>query len=113
MLRPNGDASVRTRVEKALLAGDACWCPLIQLELWNGASGDQEKKVLRDFARVLPVLLITDEVWEAAYGLARRARSRGISIPATDLIIAACALHHGAVLETADSDFEQLKKLDP
>jgi predicted nucleic acid-binding protein len=84
---------------------------MVRLELWNGAGGDQEKKVLRDLERVLPELPIDDKVWTAAYDLARSARRAGITIPATNLLIAACARRHGATLETADSDFEQLTKL--
>ena len=111
MLRPNGDPAVRSRVENALQSGEACWCPLIQLELWNGAGGTQEKKVLRDFAMVLPELPITGGVWQTAYDLARQARERGITIPASDLVIAACAQYHGVYLETADNDFARLETL--
>ena len=42
------------------------------------------------------------------YELARRARSRGITVPAIDVVIAACAQVHGAGLESADSDFQRL-----
>jgi predicted nucleic acid-binding protein len=107
-LRPNGDPLVRARVEAALTGGEAAWCPLVRLELWNGAAGDREKKILRDFEAVLPELRIDDDVWASAYDLARRARAAGVSVPATDLLIAACARRHGAELETADSDFERL-----
>jgi predicted nucleic acid-binding protein len=31
-----------------------------------------------------------------------------VSVPASDIVIAACARRHGAELETADSDFELL-----
>jgi predicted nucleic acid-binding protein len=111
LLRPNGDAQVRGRVERALQAGEACWCPVVRLELWYGASGEHDKKVIRDFERLLPELPIDADVWNAAYNLARRARSAGVSVPATDLLIAACARHHGAELEHADSDFVNLDKL--
>jgi predicted nucleic acid-binding protein len=110
-LRPNGDPVVRARVEAALTAGEACWCPLVRLELWNGAAGDRDRKVLRDFEAVLPELAMDDEVWAGAYELARRARSAGVSVPATDILIAACAQCHGVELETADSDFERLAAL--
>ena len=102
---------MRRRVEAALVAGDACWCPLVALELWNGARGEREKRVLRDFERVLPALPIDDEVWLAANTLARRARGGGLTLPATDLIIAACARRHGVALETADKDFELLQRV--
>ncbi len=111
MLRPNGDATVSGRVTRALDIGEACWCPIVRLELWNGAGGDREKKVLKDFERLLPELAIDDDVWSAAFDLARRARSAGVSVPAADILIAACARHHEAELEHADSDFSQLEKL--
>jgi hypothetical protein len=110
-LRPNGDPVVRSRVGTALTSGEACWCPLVRLELWNGAAGDRDRKSLRDFDAVLPELAIDYEVWADAYELARRARSAGVSVPATDILIAACARRHGAELETADSDFERLAAL--
>ena len=111
MLRPNGDASVRSRVVRALDAGEACWCPIIRLELWNGAGGDRDKQVLRDFERLLPELSIDNAVWSGAFDLARRARSAGISVPATDILIAACARQHQVQLEHADSDFLRLEEL--
>ena len=109
LLRPDGDPAVRGRVEAALRSGDACWCPLVELELWNGARGEWEKKMLREFALALPRLPIDDGVWDAACDLARRARSRGVTVPAADLVIAACAGRHDAALESADSDFALLR----
>ena len=111
LLRPHGDPQVRARVERALQGGEACWCPIVRLELWNGAGGEREKKVLRDFERLLPELGIDDDVWRGAYELARKARSAGVSIPVTDLLIAACAKRHDAALEHSDPDFDQLEKL--
>ncbi len=111
MLRPNGDAQVRDRVTRALEAGEACWCPIIRLELWNGAGGDRDKKVLRDFEKLLPELAIDAAVWSDAFDLARRARSAAISVPATDILIAACARRHRVELEHADSDFARLEKI--
>lgn len=110
-LRPKGDHAVRVRVERALSEGEACWCPVIKLELWNGAGGDHEKKVLRDIERVLPELSITIDVWSAAYELARLARTSGVTVPATDILIATCARYHGVIIESADSDFQALADL--
>lgn len=107
-LRPRGDPKIRVRVERALRSGEACWCPLVQLELWNGARGKRERKVLRDFADVLPELSIDRQVWTTAYELATGSRERGLTVPATDVLVAACALRHGAGLESADSDFDHL-----
>jgi len=108
MLRERGDPVVRARVELALEEGEACWCPQVRLELWNGAGGDRKKKILRRFERTLPGLPVDDEVWESSMDLARRARTRGVTMSSSDLLIAACARRHGADLETSDADFENL-----
>lgn len=104
MLRPGGDPAVRARVEATLANGEACWCPLVQLELWNGARGQRERRVLREFARTLPELPIDDAVWNESYDLARRARATGVTI-------LACARRYGVDIETADSDFELLASI--
>ena len=72
----------------------------------------REQEVLQEFARALPELSIDEAVWREAYDLAKRARARGITVPAADLVIAACARHHGAALETADTDFAILTTMD-
>ena len=67
--------------------------------------------MLRDFAAVLPELPIDEDVWSAAYELARQARARGVTVPAADVVIAACARVHGADLEFTDSDFHRLRRV--
>jgi predicted nucleic acid-binding protein len=108
MLRERGNPVVRARVEPALREGEACWCPQVRLELWNGAGGDREKKILRGFEMTLPELPVDDEVWESSMDLARRARTQGGTLSSSDLLIAARARRHGAELETSDRDFENL-----
>ena len=93
--------------------GEACWCPLVQLELWNGARGHREAKMLRHLESVLVSLPMDEEVWVRAWSLARRARSRGVTVPAADIAIAACAHRHGAAIESVDGDFERLAVLGP
>jgi predicted nucleic acid-binding protein len=110
-LRPDGDAAVRARVEAALRAGTARLCPLVRLELWNGAGGERERKVLRELERSIPELPIPPAVWADACDLARRCRAAGVSVPATDLLIAACALHHGVRLEHEDTDFDAIARV--
>jgi predicted nucleic acid-binding protein len=84
---------------------------MIRLELWSGAQGQREGAVLRDLERGIAELAIDDDVWAVSFDLGRRARAKGISVPATDILIAACALHHGAAIETCDSDFDMLNFL--
>ena len=106
VLRPSAGPNIGSRVQNALARGQACRCPLVQLELWNGAQGRHEQKVLRDFVQVSPELPIDGEVWQQVFALARGARSQGVTVPTTDLMVAACPRRHDVALETADSDFE-------
>ena len=107
-LRTDGDTHTRNRVSAALESGTARWCAMVRLELWNGARGEREKKVLREFERLVPELPTTAPVWEAAFELSRRCRVAGVTVPSTDVLIYACAQHYGAALEHADEDFDRV-----
>jgi predicted nucleic acid-binding protein len=104
-LRPDGNRQISDRVRALLESGEAAWCPMVRLELWNGARGEQEKRVLRDLERHLPDLEATSSVWNLAVALAQRARTQGQTAPATDLLICACAQHHGVEIEHDDEHF--------
>lgn len=110
-LRPDGDSAITARVRLLLQAGEAAWCPMVRLELWNGARGTHEKRVLRDMERDLAELPFDSDVWNTACEMARKARSSGITVPATDLIVAACARHHGVSLEHDDEHLTALASL--
>lgn len=110
-LRRGGAAQVRTRVEELLAAGEAAWCPIIRLELWNGARGEAERRVLREMETSLPALTIDTAVWDQAVGLAAAARDRGVTVPASDLVVAACARRHQLGLEHNDSHFDLIATL--
>jgi len=86
---------------------------MVRLELWNGARGDREKAVLKEFQAELPELPIDEAVWQLSFETARRARAAGLTIPATDLLIASCARHHRAGLEHSDADLDRLSELVP
>jgi len=99
--RPEGNVLIRERVQTALETGEAVWCDMVKLELWNGARGDREKRVLRELESAVPLVSCTQEVWEEAYRIARAVREKGQTVPATDLLIFACArFHHATILHT-------------
>jgi predicted nucleic acid-binding protein len=110
-LRPQGRPEVRQRVTAVLARGEGTLCPMVRVELWNGARSDHEQRVLADLEQTLPELDFSAAVWELAAELARRARRNGLTCPAPDLVIAACARHHGVELEHADAHFSTLLKL--
>ena len=110
-LRKKGDETVRARVRDLVLTGQAAWCAAVRLELWAGVGTDPERRMLRQMEQRIPELAITDEVWQAACDLAERCRSVGFTVPATDLLVATCARHHGVEIEAADAHFDRLRDI--
>ncbi len=102
----NSEAS--QRVEDLVLAGEAAWCNLTLVELWNGARGTKEKKALGELEAEITLLPIHDQVWQTACALARRCRDAGVTAPSSDIVIAACAHHHQVVLEHCDQHFDKI-----
>ena len=111
-MRSKGDPLVRARVEALLRAGDAAWCAMVRLEIWAGVGSEGERRALREYEAALPNLAIDDDVWQTAFDLASRARQAGKTIPSSDILIYACARHHGTEVEHADAHFEMLATLD-
>lgn len=109
--RAHGDEQVRGRVDQLIDERLAVTCPLIRLELWNGVRGDAEKKKLRDMENRAPDLDIPAEIWEDACELALQARSKGITVPASDLLIFSCARHYNYEIEACDKHFDLLATL--
>jgi len=110
-IRRRGDPAIRVRVEQLLRAGDAAWCPAVRLELWAGVGSEADRKLLRDYEQRIPELPITEAVWREAYALAGRCRQAGKTAPPHDILIAACARHHGAEIEHEDAHFDLLARL--
>ncbi len=110
-LRTDGNVKVAGRVKTLLVEGFACWNEMILLELWNGARGGYERRSLREMERDIEVLPITSNVWQRAFGIARMARNKGLTIPNTDLLIFAAARHYKVPLEHCDNHFSSLEKL--
>ncbi|MEO8683168.1 MAG: PIN domain-containing protein [Vicinamibacterales bacterium] len=110
-LRPDGDAAVRARVESATRDGEAALCEMVLLELWMGAAGERERAVLEGLAADLQVLPIDAKVWRRAHEWARACRDAGVTVPATDVLIAACASVHHVDILARDKHFDQIARV--
>jgi predicted nucleic acid-binding protein len=110
-MRSSGDLAVRARVERLLLDDRALFCDVVRLELWNGARGDRERRWLAELETTVATVPTSPAVWRRANALARRCREQGITVPAVDLLVAACAAEHGLDLLHRDAHFERLPSL--
>ena len=64
------------RVKTLLARGDAAWCDMTLVELWNGAQGSEEKRVLEELESELRLYPVNAQVWAGARILARRCREK-------------------------------------
>lgn len=90
---------------------DAAWCDMVRLELWNGVRDDAERTALSKLDDTLPRLPISAVLWDAAVGLASKARAAGVTVPTGDLLIFACAKHYGVEIAHVDRHFDLLERL--
>lgn len=100
-----------TRVEELVLKGEATWCDMTLVELWNGARGVREQRELTQMEKEITLLPVNTGVWQAARRLARRCRDSGLTVPTADLVIAACAVEHRIALEHCDEHFDSIMPL--
>ena len=108
LFRPTGDPVVRRAVEDATREGAAVLCDMVLLELWAGARGAHERGLIARLAADVEVLPIDADVWNAARALAQACRAAGVTVPANDLLIAACADHNGVEVLERDAHFARI-----
>jgi hypothetical protein len=98
-------------VEVLVLSGHAAWCDITLVELWQGARGGKEKRELGEMENEIERIPVDPAVWRLASKLARRCREKGINVPTSDIITAACAVTHGLELEHCDKHFNAILPL--
>lgn len=106
--RPAGDPVVRTTVAEAVASDQVAVNGIIEVEILAFAHSDKERRLLAaDFA-AFHHLPLTRAEFDLASALGFALRRRGITAPATDLIIAASALVAEVPLFHRDAHFTQI-----
>ncbi|TXH70726.1 MAG: PIN domain-containing protein [Thiothrix sp.] len=96
------------RVEQALANDQAILCSVNIAELLQGAKGQKEKQQLDFLFNNIECLEVLAEDWLTAGNTLQDLRTRGITLPLTDALIAAVAKRHGVAVLTLDKHFTHL-----
>ena len=104
------DQRLRETVDKLLDQERVVLCGLVELELLQGFRAD-ERALFASLFEALPYAEVDRQDWRAAGFLQAGLRSRGITIPATDALIAALCLRHDLSILTLDKHFDQIPQL--
>jgi len=79
----------------------------VRFELLRSASRQEARLLEAQFA-TLPTLPTPSDLWQRAIDLGQACRQVGRTVLSLDLLVAAVALHHNAVLVSFDTDFEAI-----
>ena len=79
----------------------------VRFELLRSARPDEIRQLEAQFA-TLPKLTTPADLWQRAIDLGQACRQFGRTVFSIDLLVAAVALHHNALLVSFDTDFEAI-----
>ena len=79
----------------------------VRFEMLRSARPDEAHQLTAQFA-TLPMLSTPADLWQRAIDLGQACRQIGQTVLSLDLLVAAVALHHNAVLVSFDADFETI-----
>lgn len=112
---PPGQATsgLRERVDTLLASDRVAITGMVRLELLGGARSEADYRRLSEMLSALHRLPVTDEHWDQAAQLGFHLRRQGLSMPFTDLLIAAVALVAGATILHRDRHFDLMARHVP
>ena len=90
---------------------DLATCGMVQLEVLRGMRVPRLRDALRKFMSVMLYAATDFRMWDAATDIAWHLDRKGITLPAQDLIIAACARRLDAAVLTLDNHFYDIPDL--
>ena len=103
-----GDGALADQVERALADDLALLCRASQAELLQGVKGQKEQRQLELLFDNVALIDVEPADWLSAGRALQSLRSKGLSIPLTDALIAAVAIRLGVPILTSDGHFEKL-----
>ena len=105
-LRKDFISPIKDRVSHLLRDYVVLTSGMIKLEILGGTKTEKEFQRLKTRLDALEIVEINTFLWEKAYTLAFKLRRKGITVPYTDILIAACALETESTLVHADAHFD-------
>ncbi len=104
---------LRAQVDGLIGDGRVVIAGPVTAELLRGALGEREYEVLSSMCASYPQLPIADHTWQAAGRIGFQLRREGITVPTTDLLIAAVAMEAGATLLHRDRHYDVIAERFP
>ena len=105
---PRGNETARKAVAEAIESDEAATNGIIHVEIVGFARNKKTKNILENDFSAFHEIDLVSETFALACDLGVALRSHGMTVPATDLIIASSAIHSSATLYHLDKHFDQI-----
>jgi predicted nucleic acid-binding protein len=106
-LRKNFNPVIKERLDQLLKENRVITTGIIKLELLGGTKAEKEFYRLKMRLDALGDYETDSFLWERAYDLAFKLRRKGVTIPYTDILIAATAMAREATILHVDAHFDR------
>jgi len=105
-LRKDFVPAVKERIDNLLKENAIVTTGMVKLEILGGTKTETEFQRLKRRLDALDTVELDTSLWERSYDLAFELRRKEITVPYTDILIAACALKTGSTVVHADAHFD-------
>jgi hypothetical protein len=103
-----GVASIKELLTKLLARDRVFTAGPVLFELLQGIKSSEERGQVKEALLSVNFLELTPADWEGAAVISRELRSKGITIPMTDLLLAQLARTHDLEIISLDPHFDQI-----
>jgi len=104
--RPNTAAG--NLLESLLSENSAVTCGIVLFELMQGVKSEKEKTVVMNALSGLQYREMNEQLWQKSAEISSTLKKKGLTLPLSDIFIAAIAIDHDLEVFTLDKHFEQI-----
>ena len=110
--RSGSPATLKQCIAPYVLDPEAHLAEPVRFEMLRSAR-PEEARLLEAQFNTLPCLDTPTDLWHQAIALGQACRQIGRTVPSLDLLVAAIALHHNAVVVSFDDDLAAIASVSP
>jgi predicted nucleic acid-binding protein len=98
-------------IDELIDRGDVAVVGIVLAELLQGCRSQEERDELKEALLALPYLGVSQATWIAAGEISSNLLRKGITLPLTDVVLAAVAIEHRCSVYSLDTHFQKFPGL--
>ncbi|MBC8413115.1 MAG: PIN domain-containing protein [Nitrospira sp.] len=106
-----GSRQVVKKMQPLIEKATARTAGMVLFELFQGVKSTKERGILQDVMKGIPYAEMRQETWMNAAMLSQSIRSKGITLPPSDILLAQIAIENDLEIFTIDEHFKKIPGL--